>query len=75
MYVGDSVRAVRPDDRQVGHPNPALGAFLDKTYALNASFIAGKACSDLIKQAAIDLEDDLEMTRQHDLEPCKRPFL
>ena len=71
MNRGDAVGAVRADDRQVGHPNLALGAFLDEAYALDASLIAGKACSDLIKQAAIDLEDDLQMTRQHHLEPLR----
>ena len=41
----------------------------------NPSLVAGETGSDLIKQAAIDLKDDLQMTRQHDLEPCERPFL
>ena len=75
MYGGDTVRAVRADDRQIGHANFALGALLDEAYALDAAFISGKTRSDLIEQAAIDLEDHLEVTRQHDLEPCERPFL
>ena len=70
----DTVGAVRADDRQVGHANLALGAFLDEAHALDASLVAGKTMPNLIEQTAIDLEDDLQMTRQHDLEPCERPF-
>ena len=62
---------MRADDGQVGHANLALGAFLDEAHALNPSFIAGKARSDFIEQAAVDLEDDLQMTRQHHLEPLR----
>ena len=47
-----------------------LGTFLDKAYALNPSFISGKAFSDLIDQPAVDFVDDLQMTRQHLLKPC-----
>ena len=35
----------------------------------------GKAGPDGIEQAAIDLEDDLQVTRQQHLEPGDRPFL
>ena len=70
-----TVGAMRADDRQIGHANLALGAFLDQAHALNASFIAGKARSNLIEQAAVDLVDDLQMTRQHHLEPFDRPLL
>ena len=55
MNRGDAVGAVRADDRQVGHPNLALGTLLHETYALDAPFVVGKACSNLIEQAAIDL--------------------
>ena len=75
MNRGDAVGAMRADDGQIRHPNLALGAFLHETYALSPSFIAGKARSHFIKQTAVDLEDDLQMTRQHHLEPLDRPFL
>ena len=71
----DSVRAMRTRDGEIGHPHLPFRAFLDETHTLYPSFIAGKSRSHVIEQPAIDLVDDLEMTRQQDLEPFDRPFL
>ena len=43
--------------------------------SLDAAFVARIPCADLVKQAAIDLKDDLQMTRQHQLKMSERPFL
>ena len=72
MNRGDTVGAMRADDSQVGHANCLRSAPSSiEAHALNPSLVAGKTGSDLIKQAAIDLEDDLQMTRQHHLEPLR----
>ena len=39
------------------------------------SAVAGEPGPDLVEQAAVDLEDDLEMARQQHLEPRQRPLL
>src|SRR5258705_5266477 len=49
--------------------------FLNEAHALDAAPVTRMLGPDLIKQAAIDLEDDLQMARQHQLEPSERPFL
>ena len=53
----------------------SLVSFLYQAHALHPSVIAGKAFPDILKQAAIDLVDDLQMSRQHALKPGERPFL
>ena len=72
---GHAVGAVRADDRQIGHADLPLGAFLDQADALDASLVAGEAAPDVIEQAPVDLVDDLQVARQHHLEPRQRPFL
>ena len=41
----------------------------------NAALVAGEAGSNFIEQATVDLVDDLQVARQHQLEPRHRPFL
>ena len=43
--------------------------------ARHALLVAGEAMANRIEQAAIDLEDDLQVARQQHLEPGDRPFL
>src|SRR5215813_1324499 len=74
MNRGHTVRAVRADDSQVGHANLALRLLLDQADAPDTILVVGKAGSNIIQQAAIDLKDELQMTRQQELEPCDRPF-
>ncbi len=59
MDSRDTVRAMGADDGKVGHSNLALGTFFYNAYALNTSFVFGKASSDLVNQAAIDFVDDI----------------
>ena len=40
---------------------------------LEAALVSGKAVSNHLEQAAVDLENDLKMPRQHMIEPFERP--
>src|SRR5260370_1242562 len=71
----NTIRAMRADNRQVRHANLPSAAFIYQAYTLNHAFIARKLRADGVKQAAIDLEHDLKVPRQHLLKPRKRPFL
>jgi hypothetical protein len=42
---------------------------------LDAARIAGETLPHRREQAAVDLQDDLQVPRQHQLEPRQRPFL
>jgi len=71
---GHAVGAVRADDGQIGHPDSAVGPLLDKTHAPRALLLPGKTSPYRVEEAAIDLEDNLQVTRQQHLEPRKRPL-
>ena len=75
MDGGDAVGAVRADDGEIGHPDLALAALLDEAHARDPALVAGKARPHLLEEAAVDLEDDLEVPRQQQLEPAQRPLL
>jgi hypothetical protein len=75
MDGGHAIRAVRTDDGQIGHADLALARFIDEADAGRASLIAGKAQADSVHQPPIDLVDDLQLARQHQLEPGHRPIL
>ena len=72
---GHAVGAVRADDGQVGHADVLARAFLDQAHARDAALVAGEAGPHVIEQAAVDLVDDLQVTRQQHLEPGDRPLL
>src|SRR5580700_10228323 len=74
MNGGHPICAVRSDDCQIGHAYFSLGAFLDEANAPNAFLVSGETASNLIEQTPIDLVDDLQVTREHDLKPCQGPF-
>ena len=74
VYGGDSVGAVRADDGQIGHANFPLRALLDEADALDATLVAEKPVPNRVEETPIDLQDNLQLTRQHDLKPCERPF-
>src|SRR4029077_6058384 len=38
------------------------------------SRIAGEPCAHFIKKSSVDLEDDLQVSRQQQREPCQRPL-
>ena len=57
----DAVGAVRADDGEIGHADLALAAFLDEAHARDAAVVAGEPVADLAEEAAVDLEDDLQI--------------
>jgi hypothetical protein len=59
MDCRDAIRAVGPDDRQVGHSHGLLRPFLDQARAGRTPFVAGEPGAHVIEQATVDLEDDL----------------
>src|SRR5262249_58843096 len=52
----------------------ALATFLDQAYSCHAWLVAWEARSHGIEQAAVDLEDDLQVPWEQQLEPCQWPF-
>src|SRR5262249_19882903 len=72
---GDTVRAMRAYDGQVGHANFALVAFLNEAGVGDASRVPWEPCADNLEQTLIDFIDDLEVPRQKSFEPTDRPFL
>src|SRR4029434_9253895 len=70
-----AVGTVRADNGQVGHADLALRTLLDEAYAFDTAGIAGEMLPYRCKQATVDLQDNLEVTRQQPLEPHQRPFL
>lgn len=58
---GNSVGAVRPGNRKVGHPHVLGGSFLHQAHAGSAPVIAGEANSNLVEKAPVDLVNDLQM--------------
>ena len=74
MNGGHPIGAVGSDNGQIGHTDFAPGAFLHKAHPLEAALVSGKAVSNHLEQTAVDLENDLEMPRQHMIEPFERPF-
>ena len=75
MDGGHAVGAVRPDDREVGHADPAFRSLLDKAHPPDALRVPGEAGTNVIQEAPVDLEDDLRVTGQQYLEPRDRPLL
>ena len=75
MDGGHAVGAVRADDGQVGHAHVLGRAFLDEAHALHAALVAREAGPDVVEEPAVDLEDDLQVPRQHGREPVERPLL
>ena len=72
---GDAVGAVRPDDRQVGHPDLLLRALLDQADPRRQAVVAGGLRADLVEEPAVDLVDDLQQPRGHQLEEADGPPL
>src|SRR6202022_4577230 len=66
-------RAVRADDRQVHHSNLVLRTLLDQAEAADALLVARIAAPGIVEKAAIDFENDLQMSRQHLLKVVERP--
>ena len=72
---GYTIGAVRADDCEIRHADVLAGAFFDHARACNPAFVTGESCSNAIEQAAVDLVNDFELTREHMFKPFHRPFL
>ena len=75
MDGGHAVGAVRADDGEVRHADLPLAGLFHQAHALHPSAVAGEPGPDLVEQAPVDLEDDLEMAREQQLEPRQWPLL
>jgi len=69
-----SVRAVRADNREIGHPNLARTSLFHQTNALDAPFVSREADTDFVQETAVNLVDDFQLTRKKSLKPRRRPF-
>src|SRR6266849_465744 len=72
---GYSVRAVRSDNREVGHADLALFALLHEAHTLHPPLVAGEAKTNFVEEPPVDLVDDLEMPGKKYLKPRSGPFL
>ena len=70
-----AVRAVRPDDRQVRHPDLAGRRLLDQAHPGDPRLVAGMRRPDGVQEAPVDLVDDLQVPGQEGLEQLDRPLL
>jgi len=75
MHRRDAVDAVRSDERQLSHPHPAAGFFVDQGYRGAEIDVAGTARFRQRQMRDIDAIDDLQMPRQQALEQFDRPGL
>src|SRR5262245_38116280 len=66
---GHTVRTVGTDDGEVSHTDVLAWALLDQAHPGHAALITGKAAPNAVEEAAVDLVDDFELAREHDLEP------
>jgi hypothetical protein len=65
MDGGDAVGAVRADDREICHADLALSPLLDQAHALEPALFAREPGPHLLDEPAVDLQNDLELARQH----------
>ena len=75
MDGGDTVGAVRADDRQVGHSHFGLRTLFDQAHPRNAGVVVRITAPHLVQKTPVDLEDDLQLPRDDLLEVMQRPSL
>src|SRR3954447_24405399 len=75
MDGGNAIGAMRTDDREVRHADLSFDTLLDQADDLNTPVLAREARLNIVDEAAVDLVNNLEVARQHDLEPGERPLL
>ena len=64
-----------PDDRQIGHAHLFGRGFLDQRHPPEPLRVSWVRCRDLLQEAAVDLIDDLQVSRKHRLQQWHRPLL
>ena len=72
---GDAVDRVAADAREMRHAHVARPAFVDEREPREPRVVAGKGGAHFVEEAAVDLEDDLEMPREQRAEEIDRPLL
>jgi hypothetical protein len=72
---GNSVGAVRADDREIGHANLSRRCLFHQADTFDPTFIPGEPDTNFLEQPAVDLVNDLQLPRKKNFEPCRRPFL
>ena len=75
MQVGDAVDRVATHAGEMGHAHVALAAFVDQRHARDARVVAEEAHAGFVEETRVDLENDLEMSRQQPAEQPQRPAL
>ncbi len=72
---GDAVDGVAADDGEIGHADHLHVPFLDERHDFFFVDVAGVGGLDGFEQAAVDFEDELQVTGQDFLEEGDAPFL
>ena len=75
MHRRDAVDAVGAYERQLPHPHPPSGFFVDQRHRGAEIDVAGAARVGQLQMRIVDAVDDLQMARQHALEQFERPGL
>src|SRR6266478_3403702 len=70
----DSIRAVRTDNCKMRHSNFLWRALFNEADARDASFISRVPGPDDIKEAPVNLVNNLKLAWQQYFEPWQRPF-
>src|SRR4029078_2900546 len=70
----DVIRTMRSDNRQMRHANLSLRSLFNQAHPCDTTFVAGKARTNLVEETTIDLENNLQLTRKHHLEPGEWPL-
>ena len=72
---GDAVNRVAADASEMRHPDGPAAGFIDDRKPANTVVVTRISVLHLVDEAAVDLEDDLEMAWQGAFEQSDRPLL
>jgi hypothetical protein len=75
MDLRNAVGAVRADNREMRHAHVLGIVLVDQAHARQPPLIAGEARAHLVEEPPVDLENDLQLTRQQQAEHLQRPLL
>ena len=74
MQRGNAIDRVAANDRKMRHAHHLHGAFFDEGEVLLLLGVSRPLGIDLLKEALVDLKDELQMTGHDLLEECHAPF-
>ena len=75
MELRDAVDRVAADAREMRHAHVARPAFINEREPREPRVVAGECGAHFVEEAAVNLEDDLEMPREQRAEEIDRPLL